>query len=138
MAKKREQLDFMDEVDRYELEKERRAERETIRRLDEKYQLISCRDLDSLELPVGTVVIVCQDLFRNGHESKHFYRTILNYHKAIGGIMTDLFAAPNEEWPDEVPWAGVVGRPDYHKHIYPAYTMTYWTKYEVVEPIELN
>lgn len=138
MAKKREQINFMDEVDRYELEREKRETQETIRRLDENYQRITARELEKNDLPAGTVVIIGQELFRNGHYTKHFYRSVLNYHEAVGGRMTDLFAAPDQEWPDEVPWAGVVNRPDYHKYINPEYSMMYWTRNEVVEPIELN
>ena len=138
MAKKRDQITFMDEVDRYELEREKREEMGTIAKLDKDYQRITARELEKLGLPAGTVVIIMQNLFRNGHYTKHFYRSILNYHEAISGTMTDLFAAPDDEWPDVVPWAGVVNRPDYHKYINPEYTMTYWTRHEVVEPIELN
>ena len=138
MAKKREQINFMDEVDRYEIEREKREEREIIKRLDENYQRITARELDRSGLPAGTVVIIKQELFRNNHYTSHFYRSILNYHEAVGGTMTDLFAAPDEEWPYVVPWAGVVNRLDYHKHINPEYSMMYWTRHEVVEPIELN
>ena len=132
------QITMMDAVDQFTLEQERRKEVETIKRLDENYQRITARELSKNGLPAGTVVIICQRLFRNGHYTKHFYRSILNYHEAVGGTMCDLFAAPDEEWPDVVPWAGVVNRPEYHKYINPEYTMDYWTRFEVVEPIELN
>ncbi len=138
MKNKRGQIDFMDEVDRYELEREKREEQEMIRRLDETHERITSKDLEKMDLPKGTVVIIGQNLFRNGHYTRHFYRSILNYHQACSYIQTDLFAAPNDEWPDVVPWAGVVNRPDYHKHIGPSHEMIYWTKHEITEPIELN
>ena len=138
MAKKNDQIDFMEEVDRYQLEREKREVNDKIRYLDENYQRITARELEKAGFPAGTVVIIGQDLFRNGHYTKHFYRSVLNYHEALCGTMTDLFAAPDAEWPEDVPWAGVVNRPDYHKYINPEYTMMYWTRHEVVDPIELN
>ena len=123
---------------RYQLEREKREVSDMIRRLDENYQRVTSNELQKGNFPVGTVVIIGQELFRDGHYKRHFYRSILNYHQAVGGRMTDLFAAPNDEWPDVMPWAGVVNRPDYHKYINPECTMMYWTRHEVVEPIELN
>lgn len=137
MNTRKNQINFQDEVDEFIIRQER-AEVDRIRqRLNTEYSKPKI-DANKTELPEGLVVIVSQDLFRNGHYTTHFYRTVLGYHMAVGGRMTHLVAAPNEEWPDIVPWAGVAGRPDYKKWIYPGYGHDYWTRGEITEPIPIG
>lgn len=135
MGKRGEQMNFLEEFELYTVLQERRTANETIYRLDDKCQRVSCRELEFQ--PDGLVVIICQELFRNGRYTKHFYRAVLGHHMTVSGPMAHLVADPSEEWPDVVPWAGVSGHPDWSKWNYPSYSGMYWTTGEIVEPIPL-
>ena len=137
MKKRRDQMDVMDEVDEHIIRQEKAEKERTLRKLAEEYEEIQLDDYKT-DQPEGLVVILSQDLFRKEHMTTHFYRTVLGYHRAVGGMMMHLVADPDEEWPDIVPWAGVTGRPDYKKWTYPHFIFRYWTKGEIVEPIEID
>lgn len=67
------------DLDRYELERERRETEAVKARLDEKYIRMNAQQL--LDQPDGSVVIIGQDLFRNGHYTLHFYRTVMTFNE---------------------------------------------------------
>lgn len=138
MKRKEEQVSVLGEVDRFTLEREKREERETIARLDSRYERMDYRKLDwENAYPEGTVVIIGQNRCSNGRWIRHFYRAVLGYHHTVNGPMAHLVADPSEEWPERVPWGGIAGHPDWPKWIYPHYGHLYWVTGEVVEPIPL-
>lgn len=137
MNRRKNQIDILDEVDEFTIRQEKAEKDRIIRKLAEGYEEIKL-DNYRTDKPEGLVVILSQDLFRNEHMTTHFYRTVLGYHRAVRGMMMHLVADPDEEWPDVVPWAGVAGRPDYKKWVYPHYVFRYWTKGEIVEPIPID
>ena len=124
------------DLDRYELEREKR-ETDAIRaRLDEKYERADYLKLKAMEYPEGSVVIIAQGVFRNGHYTWHFYRTVMTYHpKGVDCCRAFFVESRNEEFPERPPWADVVGHEDEPKDIdyYPE--MIHWITGEVVEPI---
>lgn len=125
------------DLDRYELERERRETDAIKDRLDEKYGRADYRKLKDMEYPEGSVVIIGQNLFRNGHYILHFYRTVMIYHPKGAGCCRAFFVeAGNDEFPERPPWAGTVGHEDDPKDIdyYPEHI--HWFTGEVVEPIE--
>ena len=136
MKKRDEQLSILGDVDQYVAERERREAQAVIRRLDENYMRITAGELER-DGPDGLVVIICQEVFRNGRYTKHFYRAILGHHSTVSGRMAHLVADPDEEWPDVVPWGGVAGHPDWPKWNYPSYSGCYWITGKIVEPIPL-
>ena len=125
------------DLDRYELERERR-ETDAIRaRLDERYERVDYQKLKNQEYPEGSVVIIAQNLFRNGHNTWHFYRTVMTYHpKGLDCCRAFFVESRNEEFPESPPWADTVGHEDDPRDIdyYP--DMIHWFTGEVVEPIE--
>lgn len=130
------QMSLMDEVDRYEQERERRKTEETIRRLDEKYQRLDEWAAMRGEIPAGTVVIIGQNLFRNGHYTMHFYRTVLDYHASCAKPTTPhMVEQQTEEWPDVPPWADTVGHVGEARDIGIHTGLLYWNTGEVTEPI---
>lgn len=136
MKKKTEQLDMMKEVDRFTIERERREKEEMIRRLDEKYTRLDQRAADKAELPAGLVVIIGQDVFRNGRYTMHFYRAVLGYHTACNGaIIPHLVEQQTEEWPDVPPWAYVAGRENEARDNDIHSPNLYWNTGEVGEPV---
>jgi hypothetical protein len=106
---------LLKEADWNEQERKRQAwarEKEqtdaVVRMLDEKYGRMETRKIEE-KYPAGTVVIIGQNVFRNGHYTRHFYRTILGYHDSCVHLNVPHFIeAPDEEWPDIPPWASVV------------------------------
>lgn len=127
------------DLDRYELEREKR-ETDAIRdRLDAKYGRMDLGKLTRMEYPEGSVVIIGQNLFRNGHYTRHFYRTVLIYHpKGVASCRAFFVESRNEEFPERPPWAGVVGHEDdprdidyYQEHIH-------WATGEIVEPVKTS
>ena len=136
---KRNQMSFMDEVDRYELERERRETEAIMARLDDKYERIDYQRLRNMEYPAGSVVIIGQNLFRNNHYTRHFYRTVLNYWTSLNGSYPNrayFIQANNEEWPDIPPWADTVGHVGELKDITWYGEHIHWFTGEIVEPIE--
>ena len=69
----------LEDLDRYELERERREADAIKARLDEKYGRMDYRKLQDAGYPEGSVVIIAQNLYRNGRYRWHFYRTVLSY-----------------------------------------------------------
>lgn len=127
----------LEDLDRYELEREKR-ETDAIRaRLDEKYERLDRKACDRGEIPAGTVVIIGQELFRNGHYTLHFYRAVLDYHRSIHNSTTPHFVEQQtEEWPDVPLWASTVGHVEEPRDIGLHITLAYWNTGEVVEPIK--
>ena len=125
------------DLDRYELDREKR-ETEAIRaRLDAKYPHLDIRAADRGEIPAGTVVIVGQNLFRNEHYTLHFYRTVLDYHRSLHNPTTPhLVEQQTEEWPDVPPWADTVGHEGEARDIGLHSGMTFWNTGEVVDPVK--
>ena len=125
------------DLDRYELEREKR-ETDAIRaRLDEKYERADYWKLKNMEYPEGSVLIIGQNLFRDGHYKWHFYRTVLAYHPKRSEACRAFFVeSRNEEFPERPPWANVVGHEEDPKDIdyYP--DMIHWVTGEVIEPIK--
>lgn len=125
------------ELDRYKIEREKR-ETDAIRaKLDEKYERVDHGKLLNQEYPEGSVVIIAQNLFRDGHYKWHFYRTVMTYHpKGVESCRAWFVEARNEEFQERPPWADVVGHEDDPKSIdyYPAHI--HWVTGEVVEPVK--
>ena len=124
------------DLDRYELEREKR-ETDAIRaRLDEKYDRADYQKLRNMEYPEGSVVIISQNLFRNGHYKWHFYRTVLTYHpKGVDCCRAFFVEARNEEFPERPPWADTVGHEGEPRDIDWYSSHIHWITGEVVEPI---
>ena len=127
------------DLDRYELEREKRETDAVVARLDEKFGRMDYAKVRAMEYPAGSVVIIGQSLFRNDHYTRHFYRTVLIYWSNLSGTYPNkavFVQANNEEWPDIPPWADTVGHVGELKDIdwYPEHI--HWATGEVVEPIE--
>lgn len=125
------------DLDRYELEREKR-ETDAIRaRLDERYERADYWKLKDMEYPEGSVVIIGQNLFRDGHYKWHFYRTVMIYHpKGVDCCRAFFVESRSEEFPERPPWADTVGHEGeprdidfYQEHIH-------WITGEVIEPIK--
>jgi len=124
------------DLDRYELERERRETDAIKARLDERYERADYWKLKAMEYPEGSVVIIAQNVFRNGHYTWHFYRTVMTYHpKGVDCCRAFFVEFRNEEFPERPPWADTVGHEDDPKDIdyYPE--MIHWITGDVVEPI---
>jgi len=132
---------LLKDADRHEEERRRREwarEKERTdaikRTLDAKYSRAHEKELKQLEC--GTVIIIGQELFRNGHYTTHFYRTVLTFYDGGTEKHRPIFIqADNEEWPDVPPWAQVENHEEelrdigyYTKHIH-------WNTGEVTEPV---
>ena len=125
------QMNILDDVDLYE---SRKAE-QTEMRLNEKYTRITHRNVH--EYPAGTVVIVGQEMFRNGKYMMHFYRTVLGYHRsATDSAVPHFVECQNDEWPDVPPWSHVTGHENDPRDIHLTFSLKYWTNGEKTEPIE--
>ena len=125
------------DLDRYELERERRETDAIRNRLDERYERADYRKLKDMEYPEGSVVIIGQNLFRDGHYKWHFYRTVMTYHPKGQECCRAFFVEDrSEEFPERPPWADTVGHEDDPRDIdyYPS--MIHWVTGEVVEPIK--
>ncbi len=127
----------LQDLDRYELEQEKR-ETDAIRdRLDTKYERADYWKLRNMEYPEGSVVIIAQNLFRDGHYKWHFYRTVMTYHpKGMESCRAFFVEARNDEFPERPPWADTVGHEGEPRDIdfYPS--MIHWFTGEVVEPVK--
>ena len=124
------------DLDRMEIERERRETDAIKARLDEKYGRMDAGKLARAEYPAGSVVIIGQNLCR-GRWSWHFYRTVLNYYSSCAQKNRAVFVeARNDEYPERPPWADTVGHEGELKDIdwYPEHI--HWATGEVVEPIE--
>lgn len=125
------------DLDRWELEREKR-ETDMIRdQLDAKYERADYGKLKSMEYPEGSVVIIGQSLFRAGHYIWHFYRTVMSYHpKGSEACRAFFVESRNDEFPERPPWADTVGHEGDPRDIdyYPS--MIHWITGEVVEPIK--
>ena len=69
--------EMLDEIDRMEQEREKRETQQMMMRLDSKYVRMGEKEL--LEQPDGSVIIIGQELFRNGRYNWHFYRTVMTF-----------------------------------------------------------
>lgn len=124
----------MEEIDRYELEREKRETRRIMDSLDEKYGRSDEKAL--LKKPDGCVVIIGQYLFRNEHYTWHFYRTVMTFsYTKSRGKYSIFVQANNEEWPDVPPWAQVVNHENEPRDIDYYRDHIHWATDEVVEPI---
>ena len=123
------------DLDRYELEREKRETDAIIARLDAKYPRINSRRMQE-KYPAGSVVIIGQNLFRNGHYTMHFYRTVMNYYVNYSGPNEIFVEATNEEFPERPPWAETVGHEGELKDIHLDPDFIYWVTGEIVEPIK--
>lgn len=127
----------LEELDRYALEREKRETDAIRQRLDERYERVDYQKLKNMEYPEGSVVIIAKNLFRNGHYTWHFYRTVMTYHpKGLDCCRAFFVESRNEEFPERPPWADTVGHEEDPRDIdyYP--DMIHWFTGEVVEPIE--
>ena len=125
------------DLDRWELERERRETDQIRDRLDEKYERVDHQKLRNQEYPEGSVVIIAQNLFRNGHYKWHFYRTVMTYHpKGMECCRAFFVESRSEEFPERPPWADTVGHEEDPRDIdyYPS--MIHWITGEIVEPIK--
>ena len=125
------------DLDRYELEREKRETDAIRNRLDERYKRADYRKLKDMKYPEGSVVIIGQNLFRDGHYKWHFYRTVMTYHPKWSEACRAFFVeSRNDEFPERPPWADTVGHEDDPRDIdyYP--DMIHWITGEIVEPIK--
>lgn len=117
--------------------REKEQEIRLIDMLDDKYgRMYLRRTGQDDKYPAGTVVIIGQHLFRDGHYTMHFYRTVLNYYASCTDPHRAVFVqANNEEFPEIPPWAETVGHEGELKDIgfYPEHF--HWATGEVVDPI---
>ena len=98
------------DLDRYDLERERQQTDMLTRMLDEKYGRMDYRRIKDKSYPAGSVVIIAQNVFRNNHYTRHFYRTVLNYCRTYNDPRKAVFVEDtNEEFPERPPWAETVG-----------------------------
>ena len=97
----------MEEIDKYQLDREQREQARIIAELDRKYDRMNMQQL--LDRPNGSVVIIGQMLFRNGHNSWHFFRTVMTfaYNKSRGKYSV-FVQAEDEQWPETPPWAQII------------------------------
>lgn len=123
---------MLEDIDRRQLERERRETAEITASLDKKYGRMDARKLFRQEYPAGSVVIIAQNLYRNEHYTWHFYRTVLNYYKGRAIFVEDT----NEEFPERPPWADTVGHEGERKDIDWIVEHIHWNTGEIVEPIE--
>lgn len=111
-----------------------RTDAET-RRLDEKYGRMDIRKIRE-KYPEGSVVIVGQDVYRDGHYTRHFYRTVMGFHASCADPwMPHLVEAQDAQWPDIPPWAHTAGHEGEARDIGINGNLLYWATGEVVEPI---
>jgi hypothetical protein len=125
------------DLDRYELEREKRETDAIKARLDDKYERIDRLKLKNMEYTEGSVVIIAQNLFRDGHYKWHFYRTVMTYHPKRSEACRAFFVeSRNEEFPERPPWADTVGHEDDPRDIdfYP--DMIHWITGEIEDPIK--
>lgn len=104
--------------------------------LDGKYERADYRKVRNQEYPEGSVVIIAQNFYRDGHCKWHFYRTVMSYYpKGSEACRAFFVEARNEEFPERPPWADTVGHEDDPRDIdyYPEHI--HWFTGEVVEPI---
>ena len=107
-----------------------------IDRMDDKYGRMDLRRLRDGGYPKGSVVIIAQNLYRNGRYRWHFYRTVLNYCRTCADPRTPVFIeATNEEYPERPPWADTVGHEGERKDIGWYAAHSHWATGEIVEPI---
>ena len=124
------------DLDRYEIERERRETDAIKARLDARYERINYRKLAAAEYPAGSVVIIGQNLCR-ARWSWHFYRTVLNYYSACHDPHRAIFVeARSEEYPERPPWADTVGHEGEPRDICWLGDLIYWITGEVVEPVK--
>lgn len=125
------------DLDRWELERERRETDQIRDRLDEKYERVDHQKLKNQEYPEGSVVIIGQNLFRNGHYKWHFYRTVMTYHpKGMECCRAFFVESRSEEFPERPPWADTVGHEEDPRDIDYYLSMIHWITGEIVEPIK--
>lgn len=124
------------DLDRYQMEREKRETDAIKARLDEKYERADYQKLRNMEYPEGSVVIIAQNLFRDGHYKWHFYRTVLTYHpKHMENCRAFFVESRNEEFPERPPWADVVGHEGEPRNIDYYSSHIHWFTGEIVEPI---
>lgn len=122
----------LEDLDRYELEREKRQTDAIMADLDKRFERMDMRKLIRNEYPAGTVVIIAQHLFRNNHYTWHFYRTVLNFYRDRAIFVEDT----NEEYPERPPWADTVNHDGERKSIDWISDHRHWITGETVEPIE--
>jgi len=124
------------DLDRYEIERERRETDAIKARLDAKYERMDYWKLRERGYQPGSVVIIGQNLCR-GRYSWHFYRTVLNYYPSCTDPNQAIFVEDrNEEFPERPQWADTVGHEGEPKDIHWYGEHIHWFTGEVVEPIE--
>lgn len=124
---------LMRDADRVEQERKKREwarEKEqtdaVVRMLDEKYGRMETRHMEE-KYPAGTIVIIGQNVFRNDHYTRHFYRAILGYHDSCTyQNVPHLIEAPDDEWPDVPPWAYVENHNNDARDIAVYYDHMHW------------
>jgi hypothetical protein len=125
------------DLDRYEIERERRKTEAIKAGLDARYERADYEKLRNMEYPEGSVVIIAQNLYRNGRCTWHFYRTVMTYHpKGTESCRAFFVESRNEEFPERPPWADTVGHEDDPRDIdyYPEHI--HWMTGEVTEPVK--
>lgn len=124
------------DLDRYELEREKRETDAIKARLDERYERVDYQKLKNQEYPEGSVFIIGQHVFRNGHFTLHFYRTVMSYHpKGVDCCRAFFVESRNEEFTERPPWADVVGHEGEPRDIDYYQNMIHWFTGEIVEPV---
>ena len=127
--------EMLDDIDRMEREREKRETQQMMLRLDSKYVRMGEKEL--LEQPDGSVIIIGQELFRNGRYNWHFYRTVMTFaENRSRGRYSVFVQADNKEWPEVPPWAHVIGHEDEPRDIDFYRNHIHWCTGQVTEPIK--
>ena len=127
-------------LEEYDSFREKREIQELIAkidRMDDRYGRMDYRKLMDKGYPEGSVVIIAQNLYRNGRYRWHFYRTVLSYWSTrVYPNRAYFVEATNEEYPERPPWADTVGHEGEAKDIewYPEHI--HWATGEIVEPVK--
>ena len=125
---------MLEEIDQRELERERHEQARIIAELDRKYERMNMQQL--LDRPNGSVVIIGQMLFRNGHNSWHFFRTVMTFaYSKSRGKYSVFVQAEDEQWPETPPWAQTQNHEDEPRDIDYFQHHIHWVTGEVEKPI---
>ena len=122
------------DLDRYELEREKRETEAIKARLDAKYERMDYWKTKDMKYQEGSVVIIGQSKFYSQYATyiMHFFRTVLIYANGRAWFVE----ATNDEFPERPPWADTVGHEGEAKDIDWYQEHIHWITGEITEPIE--
>ena len=127
----------LEEYDSYREKREIQELINRIDRMDDKSGRMDYRKLMGKGYPEGSVVIIAQNLYRNGRYRWNFYRTVLSYWSTrVYQNRAYFVEATNEEYPERPPWADTEGHEGEAKDIEWYAEHIHWATGEIVEPIK--